>query len=145
MVGASGAGKSTLLGLLLGLHVPVAGRVLVDGEDLNGDSDCLMSLRAGTAWVDPGVQLWNRSLVDNVAYGADAIPSEHDLTQALTDAELVDLSGRFLSKLYADRDDGMGLNYASGSYANSDNHHTYYGSQYMTDLNLAATEVRSHS
>jgi ATP-binding cassette subfamily B protein len=94
VVGASGAGKSTLLGLLLGLHVPVAGRVLVDGEDLNGDSDCLMSLRAGTAWVDPGVQLWNRSLVDNVAYGADAIPSEHDLTQALTDAELVDLSAR---------------------------------------------------
>ena len=45
------------------------------------------------------------------------------------------------SKLYADRDDGMGLNYASGSYANSDNHHTYYGSQYMTDLNLAANAV----
>jgi hypothetical protein len=44
-------------------------------------------------------------------------------------------------KLYTDRDDGMGLNYASGSYAHSDNHHTYYGSQYMADLNLAANAV----
>lgn len=71
IVGASGAGKSTLVGLLLGWHRAASGRVLVDGAPL--DADTLARLREETAWVDPGVQLWNRSLVDNLRYG---VPDE---------------------------------------------------------------------
>lgn len=70
VVGASGAGKSTLLGLLLGWHRAAAGEVLIDGLPLRGD--VLDGLRATTAWVDPAVQLWNRSLLDNLRYGAQA-------------------------------------------------------------------------
>lgn len=44
LVGASGAGKSTLLSLLLRLHDPVAGQVLIDGQDIRGLT--LRSLRA---------------------------------------------------------------------------------------------------
>jgi ATP-binding cassette subfamily B protein len=73
IVGPSGAGKSTLLGLLLGWHMPHAGRVLVDGALLDGPT--LARLRRATAWVDPGVQLWNRSLLDNLCYGNDAAPA----------------------------------------------------------------------
>ena len=68
VVGASGAGKSTLVGLLLGWHRPASGEVRVDGRPL--DAGALRRLRARTAWVDPAVQLWNRSAADNLAYGA---------------------------------------------------------------------------
>jgi ATP-binding cassette subfamily B protein len=67
IVGESGAGKSTLVGLLLGWHRPAAGTVLVDGEPLDGT--WIDELRSRTAWVDPAVHLWNRSLLDNLEYG----------------------------------------------------------------------------
>lgn len=67
IVGASGAGKSSLVGLLLGWHKPSKGSVLVDGEAL--DERRLALLRTRAAWVEPGVWLWNRSLLDNVCYG----------------------------------------------------------------------------
>ncbi len=69
IVGASGAGKSSLLGLLLGWHRAAEGRVLVDGEPLEGDR--LARLRRETAWVDPAVQLWNQPFLDNLLYGAE--------------------------------------------------------------------------
>jgi ATP-binding cassette subfamily B protein len=75
IVGPSGAGKSSLVGLLLGWHRESTGRVLVDGEPL--DATRLDSLRACTAWVDPQVQIWNRSLVDNLVYGAREGAASH--------------------------------------------------------------------
>jgi ABC-type bacteriocin/lantibiotic exporter with double-glycine peptidase domain len=68
IVGASGAGKSSLVGLLLGWHRPAAGRVLIDGRDLI--DGLLPALRLVTAWVDPAVQLWNLSLLENLRYGS---------------------------------------------------------------------------
>lgn len=67
IIGPSGAGKSSLVGLLLGWHRPASGRVLVDGKILDGDR--LQTLRRETVWVDPTVQIWNRSLLDNLRYG----------------------------------------------------------------------------
>ena len=70
IVGPSGAGKSSLVGLLLGWHRPASGELLIDGEPLDGER--LERLRRETAWVDPSVQLWNRSLLNNIRYGAQA-------------------------------------------------------------------------
>jgi ABC-type multidrug transport system fused ATPase/permease subunit len=36
LVGPSGAGKSTLIGLVMAFHRPEQGRILVDGQDVNG-------------------------------------------------------------------------------------------------------------
>jgi len=69
IVGLSGAGKSSLVGLLLGWHRPSQGNIQVDGEPLDGKR--LQRLRRETAWVDPAVQLWNRSLFDNLRYGVE--------------------------------------------------------------------------
>jgi ABC-type multidrug transport system fused ATPase/permease subunit len=69
IVGTSGAGKSTLSSLLLGWHRPASGELLVDGVPLTEDR--LEALRRETAWVDPSVQIWNRSLFDNLTYGSE--------------------------------------------------------------------------
>jgi ATP-binding cassette subfamily B protein len=69
IVGPSGAGKTSLLGVLLGWQHPASGRVLVDGEELN--ASVVMRTRQQTAWVDPTIQLWNRQMLENVAYGAE--------------------------------------------------------------------------
>ena len=65
VIGHSGSGKSTLAGVLLGWFQPSQGEVLVNGEPL----DC-EQLRLHTAWIDPAVQLWNYSLLDNLIYGS---------------------------------------------------------------------------
>ena len=67
IVGPSGAGKSSLVGVLLGWHTPTAGSCQVDGRPLTGTT--IYALRRTTAWVDPAVQLWNRSLTANLSYG----------------------------------------------------------------------------
>ena len=68
IVGSSGAGKSSFVGLFLGWHRLASGTVLVDGLNLNGTNQQV--LRQETAWVDPAVQIWNRSFLDNLIYSA---------------------------------------------------------------------------
>jgi ATP-binding cassette subfamily B protein len=81
IVGPSGAGKSTLLGLLLGWYRASEGSMVVDGASLEGAH--LDQLRQRTAWVDPAVHLWNRSLFSNLCYGnPDAVPTAALLEQS---------------------------------------------------------------
>jgi ABC-type bacteriocin/lantibiotic exporter with double-glycine peptidase domain len=90
VVGSSGAGKSSLAGVLLGWHEPVTGRVLVDGRPLGGE--VLALLRRQTVWVEPGVYLWNSSLLDNLRYGADE--ATRPVGAAVEEADLDDVLGR---------------------------------------------------
>jgi ATP-binding cassette subfamily B protein len=73
IVGPSGAGKSSMLGLLLGWYQLAAGELHVDGNAV--DANALQQLRRETAWVDPAIQLWNRSLLENLRYNPSALPS----------------------------------------------------------------------
>jgi ABC-type bacteriocin/lantibiotic exporter with double-glycine peptidase domain len=92
VVGPSGAGKSTLLGLLLGFHRPARGQVLIDGVPLSGDT--LETWRAETVWVDPTIQLWNRTLAENIAFGSAGPLTPDALARVMADAELTDLASR---------------------------------------------------
>ena len=63
----------SLIHALLGWHKAVAGCVRIDGEPL--DAARLDRLRGETAWVDPAVQLWNRSFLGNLLYGTPTDPA----------------------------------------------------------------------
>ncbi len=90
IVGPSGAGKSSLVGILLGWHKPTAGQVRVD--DAPWDGERLHVLRRETAWVDPAVQLWNRSLLANLQYGNQN--GDNSIGNTLEEADLFDILER---------------------------------------------------
>ena len=85
IVGVSGSGKSTLVSVLLGWHTATTGQVLTDGKPL--DASGLDQLRAATAWVDPSVYLWNRTLLDNLAFGLEE-PGRAQVGKALETSDL---------------------------------------------------------
>lgn len=67
IVGASGAGKSTLVSLLLRLHDPEDGTVLIDGQDISKVTQ--ESLRHHIGMVTQETAMFNRSARDNIKYG----------------------------------------------------------------------------
>jgi ABC-type transport system involved in cytochrome bd biosynthesis fused ATPase/permease subunit len=106
VVGLSGAGKSSLLGLLLGWYPVAQGELRVDGTVLTGDR--VEWLRGRTAWVDPSVQLWNRSVLENLEYGAPerGVP---ELGGLLEQAELLELLEKLPDGLQTRLGEGGGL------------------------------------
>ena len=106
VVGPSGAGKSSLVGILLGWHRPAQGNVLVDGAPLGGQR--LSTLRSETAWVDPAVQIWNRSLLDNLYYGVQSA-GHKPLSDAIQRANLFDVLERLPDGLQTVLGEGGGL------------------------------------
>jgi ATP-binding cassette subfamily B protein len=106
IVGASGAGKSTLVGLLLGWSSAASGSILIDGRPL--DDAMLEELRAVTAWVDPTIQIWNRSLLENLTFGADRLGAA-GLSAAMTEADLLELLHALPHGLQTPLGEGGGL------------------------------------
>ena len=67
IVGRSGAGKSTFSNLLLRFYDPDKGKVLWDGIDLRNARRA--SLRKRIAYIPQDINLFNRSIKDNITYG----------------------------------------------------------------------------
>lgn len=67
ITGENGAGKSTLAHLLMRLHEPDAGQILIDGVDIADIT--LASLRGHIGIVPQHVLLFNGSARDNIGYG----------------------------------------------------------------------------
>ncbi|MBW8845389.1 MAG: ATP-binding cassette domain-containing protein [Burkholderiales bacterium] len=86
LVGASGAGKSSIIHLLLGLGRPDAGRVLLDGTDIEELSR--LSLRRQFAVVSQDIVLFDDSVANNIAYAQPR--DEARLEAALRAAHLWD-------------------------------------------------------
>jgi len=79
IVGPNGAGKSTLAHLLMRLHQPSDGRILIDGTDIAAVS--LHNLRSQIGVVPQHVLLFNTTVRDNIAYGRPE-PTQEDIEAA---------------------------------------------------------------
>ncbi len=87
-VGRSGAGKSTLVDILIGLHLPTSGAVLVDGRDI---ADNVRGWQENIGYVPQTIFLTDDSLRRNVAFGLDdADIADADVLRALEAAQLGD-------------------------------------------------------
>ncbi len=69
LAGESGSGKSTILNALLGNQPTTGGKILVDHVDVTGQLD---RLRSSISVAFQASYLFDRSIVDNVAYASDA-------------------------------------------------------------------------
>jgi subfamily B ATP-binding cassette protein MsbA len=80
LVGQSGSGKTTLANLVPRFYHPTAGRITIDGYDLEDIS--LLSLRANIGLVSQEVILFNDTIAANIAYGNKAEVSEAEIVAA---------------------------------------------------------------
>jgi len=81
IAGSSGSGKSTLVDLILGLHTPGSGKILVDGVPLTHEN--IMSWRSIIGYVPQDIFLLDDTLEANIAFG---IPSKEVDRIALREA-----------------------------------------------------------
>ena len=89
-VGESGSGKSTLMNLTIGFRRPTAGRILLDGVDM--DTLDLRSYRQFLAVVPQQTVLLTGSIRDNILYGLSGVDGYklRHIIEAANVAEFVD-------------------------------------------------------
>jgi subfamily B ATP-binding cassette protein MsbA len=95
LVGSSGSGKSTIIGLVAAFHVPVEGRVMVDGVDLA--TVRLDSYRTRLGVVLQESFLFDGSIRENVAFSRP-YASEEEIMTACRIARVDEFAARFPDK-----------------------------------------------
>ena len=97
IVGPTGAGKSTLVDVLLGLLPPTTGRVLIDGEPLEGRE---RAWQRQIGYVSQDVYLLDDTLRRNIAFGIpDGAIDEARLAAAVAQARLDEVVAALPQKL----------------------------------------------
>jgi len=98
LVGASGGGKTTFANLVPRFYHPVAGCILLDGNDLKNLT--LASLRANIALVSQDVVLFNDTVAANIAYGAMRDTAESVIAAAAEAAHAMEFIRRMPDGLH---------------------------------------------
>jgi ATP-binding cassette subfamily B protein len=69
IVGYSGKGKSTFTKMILKFHKCDAGKILIDGQDIDGiDSDYL---RKNITYISQNSKLFDKKIIENILYGCN--------------------------------------------------------------------------
>ena len=68
LVGPNGAGKTTLARLLIGIHRPSGGRILMEGQDISGLTVAEISHRIGFLFQNPDHQLFEDTVWEEVVF-----------------------------------------------------------------------------
>lgn len=92
VVGRSGSGKSTLASLILGLHRPDEGRILIDGHDLRHVAMASFRPRVGAVLQD--TFLFSRTIRENICPGSLDSPMD-----AIVHAARLAGADRFIARL----------------------------------------------
>lgn len=113
IVGTTGAGKTTLIDVILGLLLPEAGRILVDGLPI--DESNRRNWQANLGYVPQEIFLSDGSVAANIALGL--APEEIDMARVETCARMArihDFVSRDLPEGYATRVGERGLRLSGG-------------------------------
>jgi subfamily B ATP-binding cassette protein MsbA len=92
-VGKSGGGKSTLVNLLPRFYSPSNGVISLDGVNIEDFS--LDSLRSNIGYVSQNIVLFNDTIHNNIAYGANCAASEEQILYAAEKAQVLAFAGQF--------------------------------------------------
>jgi len=90
-IGRVGSGKSTIQRLVLGLHQPTEGAILIDGIDVRQIDPA--ELRRATGFVSQDVSLFYGTLKDNIALGAP-FADDQDIIAAAEIAGVTEFANR---------------------------------------------------
>ena len=80
IVGMSGAGKTTLVDLLFRFFEVTSGKILIDGEDIQGFK--LSSLRSHLSLVTQETFLFNDTILNNIAFGKEGNSTREEILVA---------------------------------------------------------------
>lgn len=92
LVGASGSGKTTLMNMVIGFRRPTAGRILLDGTDMQALD--LRTFRRYIAVIPQDTILFGGTIRDNITYGLDR-PDERRLMEILEAANVMEFVRTF--------------------------------------------------
>jgi len=110
LIGKSGTGKSTLVNLLLRCYDPQQGAILIDGRDIRSVTQD--SLRKQIAVVPQEVDLFSRTVSENIAYGNDSARAD-----SISEAARLALAEDFILRMhrgYASQVGERGLSLSGG-------------------------------
>lgn len=88
LIGSSGAGKTTLADLILGLHTPTAGEIMVDGVNIRDNMDAYHHM---LGYIPQTIYLSDDTIRNNIAFGIDPeLIDDEALELAMKKAQLYD-------------------------------------------------------
>lgn len=113
IVGTTGCGKSTLIDLILGLHRPTSGEILVDGTKL--DATNIRAWQAGIGYVPQDIFLLDDTIRANIALGIkDSEIDEARLREVCEAAQILTFIEKDLAKSWRTQVGERGVRLSGG-------------------------------